>query len=90
MATTRTRARRSARVLRVPCSQCMSDLRVDLNTLTVHAQIPASGRGRSHTPAHTITEQAWEEPGLIVWQAPCCEDYIDSLEETFAGDYAPW
>ena len=31
--------------------------------------------------AEIIVRNAWDEDGLLVWEAPCCPDYVDSFEE---------
>lgn len=63
------------------CSDCMADVAVDVDALTVTVKVPSNGlRGSKHVPAHTLTAEAAEEgSGLIVWECPAC-GHADSLD----------
>jgi hypothetical protein len=63
------------------CSNCMTTITVNPTAGTATITRPAQGRGSKRTPATTITTPVWREGVLIVWEAPCCPDYVDSYEE---------
>ena len=66
----------------IQCSNCMTDLRLSRTGGVISLKVPASGRGSKRVEARTITSDVWAEDGLLVWNAPCCDDYVDSLDIT--------
>ena len=66
----------------IQCSNCLTGLTLSKAAGTISLRVPASGRGSKRVEARTITSDVWTEPGLLVWEAPCCDDYVDSLDIT--------
>lgn len=75
----------SKTTITIPCSQCMTDLTVDLRQGTVTYKKPARGRGRLRVELQVLTSDLVDEGALFTWEAPCCEDYVDSLEKSEVG-----
>jgi hypothetical protein len=67
--------------MKVDCSNCLTTITVDRARGVATHSIPAQGRGSKRTAAATITKHAWvEDDCLLVWEAPCCDDYVDSFD----------
>jgi hypothetical protein len=66
--------------MQVECSNCLNTITVSPAKGEATYTVPASGRAGKRTAATTTTTPVWHEGHLIVWEAPCCDDYVDSLE----------
>jgi hypothetical protein len=67
--------------MKIDCSNCMTTITVDPDKGTATYTRPGQGQGRKRIPTEIIVRNAWDEDGLLVWEAPCCPDYVDSFEE---------
>ena len=69
--------------MKVDCSNCMTTITVDPDAGTATYTRPGQGRGSKRIPTETFSKPAWFEYDgyLLVWEAPCCPDYVDSYEE---------
>lgn len=67
--------------MQIDCSNCLTTINLNLSAGTVSHTPKAQGRASKRTEAVTTTNPVWDEDALWSWEAPCCEDYWDSLEK---------
>jgi hypothetical protein len=70
------------RPITVPCSNCMTPLTLRPDAMTIEFRRPASGRGWKRVEARAVLSYVTFDGALYLWDAPCCPDYADSLEES--------
>jgi len=67
--------------MKVNCGNCMETISVSFTNSTVSHKSDAHGRGSKRVEAQTTVNDLFTEgEGFYTWEAPCCEDYWDSLE----------
>lgn len=67
-----------ATLIKNDCSGCAGAFTLNKSTLVVTMTVPSNGkRGDGHVPAHTVTADAVEVDGLVMWDCPRCE-YAES------------
>lgn len=67
--------------MQVQCSNCSETITVSFTNSTVSHTVAAHGRAGKRVEARTTTNDLFNEgEGFYSWEAPCCEDYWDSLE----------
>jgi hypothetical protein len=58
-----------------PCSGCMEDFTLDVDTGVITMRVPSNGkRGALHVPAHDVATEAVLAPDgvLVTWECPRC------------------
>ncbi len=67
--------------MKVQCSNCTETVTVSFTNSTVSHTVSAHGRAGKRVEARTTTNDLFSEGEYFHnWEAPCCEDYWDSLE----------
>lgn len=66
--------------MKIPCSNCGTTITLSKGDATVKATLPGSGRGSKRVAPRTVVKDLFSEGGILTWEAPCCEDYWDSLD----------
>lgn len=66
--------------MQTQCSNCLGPIELSLSTGIVKVRVAATGRAGKRVEAHVLTAEIVDEGDLLSWEAPCCPDYIDTIE----------